>query len=77
MLKTTSTVSTRIPPKVADNSNFLIFEAKLTFLQLKKAFTKALMLHHFDPERYIWIEIDTSDNVISGFLSQLTQESDQ
>ena len=72
MLKTTA----RTTPRAADNSNFLTFEAKLAFLRLRQAFTEALILHHFDPERHIQIKTDVSSYAIGGILNQLTPESD-
>ena len=71
MLKTTSETA----PRAADNSSFLTTEIKLAFLQLRQAFTEASILHHFDPERYIQIETNTSDYAIGGILSQLTAET--
>ncbi|KAG5727419.1 hypothetical protein E4T56_gene11890 [Termitomyces sp. T112] len=41
------------------------------FLLLKKAFTSALVLRHFDPSLPIVLECDTSDYAIAGILSQL------
>ena len=52
--------------------NFLIPSARAAFNRLWLAFIKAPILWHFDPEYYIWIEIDASDYVISGVQSQLT-----
>ena len=52
-------------------------EAKLAFSRLRQAFTKAPILHHFDPERYIRIETDASGYTIGGILSQLIPESGQ
>ena len=63
--------------KTPDNSNFLTSKAKLTFLQLRQAFTKILILYHFDREHYIQIETDVSSYVIGRILSQLTPESGQ
>lgn len=65
MLKTTSGTS----PKLADNSNFLTSDIKLAFLQFRQAFTKVLILHYCDLERYIWIETNTSSYTIGGILS--------
>ena len=64
MLKTTAGT----PPKVADNSSFLTSEAKLAFFRLRQAFTKAHILHHFNPERYIRIETNASGYTIGGIL---------
>ena len=73
MLKTTAGT----PPKVADNSSFLISETKLAFLQLRQTFTEGPILHHFDPKCYIRIEIDASGYSIGSILSQLTPETGQ
>ncbi|KAG5726085.1 hypothetical protein E4T56_gene1635 [Termitomyces sp. T112] len=40
------------------------------FLLLKKAFTSALVLRHFDPSLLIVLECDASDYAIAGILSQ-------
>ena len=64
-------------PRAVDNSSFLISETKLALLRLKQAFTKAFILHHFDPECYIQIEIDVFGYTIGGILSQLTLEIGQ
>ena len=55
-------------------SDFLTPGAKLAFTELRQAFLKAPILHHFDPERHIWIETDASGYAIGGILSQLTSE---
>ena len=58
------------------NSNramgFLIPKARLAFNKLRKAFTKAPILQHFNPKYYIWIQTDASGYVIGKVLSQLT-----
>ena len=53
-------------------SDFLTPGAKLAFTELRQAFLKAPILHHFDPERHIRIETDVSGYAIGGVLSQLT-----
>ena len=55
-------------------SDFLTLGAKLAFTELRQAFLKAPILHHFDPERHIRIETDASGYAIGGVLSQLTLE---
>ena len=50
---------------------FLTLEASLTFTQLKKAFTKAPILHHFDPKHYIKIETNASGYAIGEVPSQV------
>lgn len=72
MLKTTSTTITETLPKTVDNSNFLTSKAKLVSLQLKQAFTKALIFHHLDLKRYIKIKTDTSGYAIGDILCQIT-----
>ena len=34
-------------------SGFLTFGARMAFIKLRQGFVKALILYHFDPERYI------------------------
>ena len=53
-------------------TGFLTLEARLAFTQLKQAFVKAPILHHFDLESYIQIETDISGYAIGGILSQLS-----
>ena len=57
------------------NSDFIIFEAKLVFTKLGQTFVKVLILHHFNPERYIRIETNASGYAISEVLSQLTSDN--
>ena len=51
---------------------YLTPKVKLIFTTLKKAFTKAPIFRHFDPEYHILIEINTSSYSIDKVLSQLT-----
>ncbi len=51
---------------------FLTAEAKEAFIHLQKAFIKALILWHFDLERYIHIKTDVLGYIISGVLNQMT-----
>ncbi|KAG5716608.1 hypothetical protein E4T56_gene16277 [Termitomyces sp. T112] len=44
------------------------------FLLLKKAFTSAPVLHHFNPSLPIVLECDASDYAIAGILSQSNSE---
>ena len=55
-------------------SGFLTSGARKAFTELRQAFIKALILHHFDPERHIRIETDESGYAIGGILSQLTSD---
>ena len=50
---------------------FLIPGTKEVFNQLRQAFTKVLILRHFDLECYIQIETDTSGYDMGRVLSQL------
>ncbi len=49
--------------------DFLTFGAKKAFIHLQKAFTKALILRHFDPEYHIQIETDALGYAIGEILS--------
>ena len=49
--------------------DFFTSGAKLAFTKLKQAFFKAPILYHFDPERHIQIETDTSSYAIGGVFS--------
>ena len=51
--------------------DYLTPNSKVAFNQLKKAFIKAPIFCHFDPEYHIRIEIDASGYTIGGVLSQL------
>ena len=48
---------------------FLTSNAKEVFNYLRQAFTKVLILYHFDPQCYIWIETDVSGYAIGEVLS--------
>ncbi len=64
--------------KANSGTDFLTPGAKEAFIHLQKAFTKALILRHFDPERHIRIETDTSGYAIGRILSQMISDySDQ
>ena len=52
-------------------TGFYTPETRLAFTQLKQAFVEISILHHFDPESHIWIEINTSNYAIDDVLSQL------
>ncbi len=54
--------------------NFLTLKAKKAFIYLRNAFTKALILRHFDLECHIRIETNTSKYAIGGVLSQMTSD---
>ena len=53
-------------------TDFLIFEAKKAFMYLQKAFIKALIPKHLDPEYYIHIETDVLEYAIYIVLNQIT-----
>ena len=44
------------------------------FAELRQAFIKVPILHHFDPECHIQIETDASGYAIGGVLSKLTSD---
>src|SRR6266566_3003228 len=48
--------------------------AEKAFQQLKRAFTSAPILQHFDPEADIVVETDASDYVSAGVLSQYDKD---
>ena len=50
-------------------TGFLTPEARLAFTQLRQAFVKAPILHHFDPESNIRIETDALGYIIDCVLS--------
>ena len=66
-------------PLTSKNSNratsYLTPNAKQAFTKLRQAFTKALILRHFDPKCHIRIKTDASGYAISGVLSQLTLDN--
>jgi hypothetical protein len=49
-------------------------ETEAAFQALKKAFTTAPILHHFDPEKAKIVETDASDYVSAGILTQYDNE---
>ena len=57
--------------KHLNGAGFLTPEARLAFIQLRKALSEALILRHFDPEYYIRIETDASGYAIGWVLCQL------
>ena len=58
--------------KAARGSEYLISDTKKAFNHLRHAFTKALILQHFDPEWHIPIESNVLGYAIGGVLSLLT-----
>ena len=61
--------------KTMVRSDFFTLQAKLAFAKLSQAFVKAPILHHFDLERHIRIEMDASGYAIGGVLNQLTSDN--
>ncbi len=59
-----------------DNSgtDFLTPETKKAFIYLRKAFTEAPILRHFDPECHFQIETNALGYAIGGVLSQMTSD---
>ncbi len=47
---------------------------QLAFDSLKKAFTNAPVLAHFDPDKETWLETDASDYVVAAILSQKKED---
>ena len=72
--KTSKSKNSSKSKKAVGPSDFLTPGAKLAFTELRQAFLKALILHHFDPECHIRIETDASGYAIGGVLSQLTSD---
>ena len=56
----------------SSKTNFLTTGAKKAFIYLRKAFTKASILWHFDLKRYIRIETDGLEYTIGGVFCQMT-----
>ena len=48
---------------------FLTLSIKEAFNKLRQAFTKTIILQHFDPKYYIWIKTDALGYTIGGVLS--------
>ena len=57
------------PKKLVRSSDFFTSRARLAFTKLRQVFVKVLILNHYDPEYYIWIEIDTLGYTIGEVLS--------
>ena len=63
----------RSPSKNSNRATgYLIPKARLAFIKLRKAFTKAPILQYFDPKCYIRIKTDMLNYAIGGVMSQLT-----
>ena len=60
-----------------EEPSFLTPNARQAIIQLRQAFTEALILQHFNSERHIRIETDASGYAIGGVLSQITSETGQ
>ena len=50
-------------------TGYLTPKARLAFTKLRKAFTKTLILRHFDAKCHIWIKTDISGYAIGGILN--------
>ncbi len=72
-LKSTKSKKSDLPKasfvRVNSATDFLTHKAKKAFIHLQNAFTKALILKHFDPKYYICIEINALGYAITGVLS--------
>ena len=55
--------------KISSGASYLTPGASLAFTLLRKVFTKALILHHFDSKHHIQIETNAPGYVIGGVLS--------
>ncbi len=60
--------------KVNFGMDFLTSGAKKAFIHLRKAFTEALILRHFDQKCHIQIKIDALGYAVGGVLSQMTSD---
>ena len=60
---------------LSQSDTFFTIDAKRAFTILRQAFVEALILNHFDPERYIIIEMDALGYGISEIFSQLTSNN--
>jgi hypothetical protein len=47
-------------------------DCQRAFKELKTRFTTAPILIHFNPELETWVEVDASDLVVAGILSQMS-----
>ena len=66
------TVGRSLSKNLNRTTDYLTPNARRAFTKLRQAFTKAPILHHFDPKCHIRIETDTSGYAIGDVLSQLT-----
>ena len=66
------TVGKSLSKNLNGATSYLTPNARQTFIQLRQAFTKALILQHFNPESHIRIEINALGYAIGIVLSQLT-----
>ncbi len=60
--------------KAKFGADFLTLGAKEAFLHLRKVFTEAPILRHFDLEHYIQIKTDALGYAIGGVLSQMMSD---
>ena len=69
-----STRRSTITSSLLKTTSFLAPEAKESFQKLKKAFSEALVLQHFDVLKSIRLETDASGKAIGGVLCQQDTE---
>ena len=70
-------VSNFVSNSAKNVSNYLTPDTKKAFDQFCQAFTKALILQHFDLEQYIQVETNASEYAIGKVLNQLTNNLDR
>lgn len=72
----TSIISANTTRKSNNHPGFLTPDTKLTFIWLRKAFIKTVIIDHFYLDCYICMKINTSSYVIADILSKLTRNSE-
>ena len=73
-VKKTSKSKNLFKSKKTVGTDFLTLGVKLAFIELKQVFFKASILYHFNPKRYIWIEMNVLGYAINGVFNQLTPD---
>lgn len=69
-------ISQVIQKRCAPKRVFFTFKASLVLVQLKKIFTKSLILYYFDLKGYIYIRINIFSYIIGQIPSQLITKKD-
>lgn len=69
-------ISQIIQKRCTSKQVFLTFKASLVFVQLRKMFTKSLILYYFDLKHYICIKINIFSYIIGRIPSQLITKKD-